>query len=230
MRYSTFEREGDLRVSKYLQSQILISSKEIEALFETLGSFKIFLAGSIEEKGKGNISKGQFLNCYSDYVDALQKGEIPDTVHYRKLFSGIFTTSLETLYAIEMDGGRELIRTIRPVVQLQAHSLGYSLREGKFRPMVLGKESILWGIQFSYPQIFQDSKTDEIKKVMVEEEFSNTKLFKKLQSWIRHYTRATPFLVKGSKINASMRLGKDCFSWINDHPQLVRKQISVEVT
>ncbi len=40
------------------------------------------------------------------------------------------------------------------------------------------------------------------------------------KQWVRDNTRATPFSVEGKKINATMRLGKNCFSWINHHPQL----------
>jgi hypothetical protein len=226
---STLENEGAMQASKWLHAQALLDAKELEALFEALGDFSIFIAGAITKKEEGELSKDQFLASYTEYINRLQKGETLDIAHFRSLLTVVLTKSTEALYAIEMEGGRELIRLRRPVIQIQMHNLAYSDEEKKFRPMIFGENSTLWGLQFAYPQIVSNGKTQTVEKVEESTAFPNTALFKTLQRWMRNNTRATPFLVgeEKTRINVSMRLGKECFSWINTHPQLIKQSIEV---
>jgi hypothetical protein len=99
--------------------------------------------------------------------------------------------------------------------------MGYSPLDGVFRPMVLSSSSIFWGLQFSFPQVYQHPKTGEFFEV---EEFG---LFELVRKWSREFTVATPMIVEGKRTNIPIRLGKRCFSWINTHPQLQMKGLSI---
>lgn len=226
LRVSTLALEGAMQASKWLQSQVLLSGDEMETLFEALGSFYIYQIGSVLKRGEEWVPRQIFLDKYRDYVAALQQGQIPEDSLYSPFFSSVFTTTSEALYAISIGDDQQLIRISRPVIQLQAHRMDYSSADGKFRSMTYGTESILWGIQFSFPQLFQDNRSLEIKQVSGLA-FPNASLFQILQRWVRHHTVPTPFLVDGVKINVPMRLGKQCFSWINQHPQLKKKGLFV---
>lgn len=227
LRLSQLNAEPPMQVSKWLQVQALLDAEEMRALFEELGDFGIYLAGMLTSAGEGIVSKQQFLQVYGAYSDALKNGQLPDEALYRSLFSSVFSVSSELLYVVPMAGRKQLIRLSRPVIQLQGHSMGYSVHDGKFRPMVFGLDSILWGVQFSYPQLFQEERTKEVMQVNESDFFPNTRLFHSLQKWVRHNTLPTPFLVGESKINVPMRLGKKCMPWINNHPQLVLKNLKV---
>ena len=99
-------------------------------------------------------------------------------------------------------------------MQLQPARLRYSKESEDFQIGVFG-EGISWGIQFSYPFLFQDENHEICK---VDESFPNTHLFLTLQRFIRKKTKATPFLIGEKRINVPVRLGLNCFSWINRHP------------
>lgn len=213
--------------SKWLSAAMLIDADEMKSLFNALGNFLIFTVGSIVRRGEGLIAHEDFLACYNRYIETLKSGKIPEDSSYRPIFSSVFTTSQDLLYALHVGTDAQLLRVSKPVVQLQAHSLDYSKADGKFRPMVLGKDSVLWGVQFSYPQLFEDPKTHAAHKVNDSMEFPNTSLFRALQKWTRQFTVPTPFLVDEKLVNVPMRLGKNCFSWINDHPQLKTKGLKV---
>lgn len=229
LRESTLQQEGVMRVSKYLSSQALLSPEEMEALMEALPRFHIVAGSGLVEKGAGLIHSKDFLEIYRCYIQDLKEGKIPDEKKYRERFSDMWTVSTDFLYSIPVEGERCIIRSNRPVLQLQAHSLAYSTADGKFRPMVLGKGSVSWGIQFSYPQMYQDPTTGSLHKVVKGEEFPNTDLFKQLQRWLRAHSLPTPFVVQGTQTNVPMRIGKQCLSWINQHPQLREKEIQVVV-
>jgi len=222
--------EPPMQASKWLQHQVLVDADEMEALFQELGNFSIYHVSGLVKSGEEEISKPKFLDSYRQYVQDLKQGKMPSESAYRQIFSSVFTCSPDILYAIAVGENQYLVRISRPVIQLQAHRMDYSPLDGRFRSMVLGSESIVWGLQFSYPQIFENPLTHEVEQVRDTADFPNTQLFKKLQKWIRNNTVATPFLVDGKKINVPIRLGKHCFSWINCHPQLLAKDLKVQVS
>jgi len=227
IRISTQEVEGQFQASKWLAYQVLLDTPELDDLLTTLSPLEIFLT-SISEPQQAVLSKEAFLRAYDDYVSCLKRGQLPEEANFRVPFSSIFTTSREEIYAIKVGENKQLIRVSRPVIQLQAHRMHYSSDDGKFRPMVFGKDSILWGLQFSYPQIFKDNTTKEYYQVLEGERFINTALFRLLQKWMRQNTIPTPFIAEGKVVNSPIRLGKMCLSWINKHPQLALKSLQVK--
>jgi hypothetical protein len=91
--------------------------------------------------------------------------------------------------------------------------------------MVFGPESVSWGIQFSYPQIFE---SDEGTVMWGRGDDSpNVPLYKELTRWLRNATVPTAFMWCGEKVVTPLRLGKELLPWIHDHPELRRKQIEV---
>lgn len=228
LRQSSLETEGALKVSKYLSVQVLVDSDEMAQLIEALPVFVAANGSGLSPIGEGLASPQDFLDVYSHYIDTLKRGEVPSSSMYRSRFYDMWTLDTDLLYAIPVNDSQQVVKACRPVIQLQAHSLAYSSIDGKFRPMVLGADTIQWGVQFSYPQVFQDPKTAQIHKVDESPDFPNTALFKRLQRWVRQHSIPTPFVVDGKKTNVPMRLGKACASWIHQHPQLQAKGITVE--
>ena len=216
-----------LQASKWLHCPVLVDVAEMQDLLHVLGEFYIVLATGVTKQGEGFLTTEEFIDGYFCYIEALKKGEIPLNPRIRPYFSTIVTRTLDPLYSVPVGENQQLIKIDKPVIQLQSHRFNYSKADGKFRSMVFGQDSIYWGIQFSYPQLYQDEQY-VVKPVRETEEFPNTSLFKILQRWVRAHTIATPFLVGGKQVNVPIRLGKNCFSWINSHPQLAENCLTVK--
>jgi hypothetical protein len=229
LRQSTPQSEGLFRASKWLKHPILVDDTEMDSLFQYLGDFFIYNVSNPVSLKDSSVQKEVFLEKYEKYISALKSGEFPDESLVRTLFSCCFTANANPLYAMKISDEKFLVKPIRPVIQLQMHRFFISLIDGKFHSMSHSIDSISWGIQFSYPQLYQDPYTEEIVKVNQTEYFPNTALFSLLVKWIRNHTVATPFIYEGKQTNVSMRIGKNCFSWINQHPGLVAKNIKVRV-
>lgn len=211
---------------KWIKIQVLLDDVEMSQLFEHLSPFWIYLTSSLVRKGEETISHASFLECYKKYIYNLKEGRLLPIEEYRPYFSTLWTAASDSLYALESAGNQYIVRNVKPVIQLRNHCMDYSTFDFKFREMVFGPDSIAWGIQFAYPQIYEHPETGEIQKVG--QEFTNTALFQKLRQWMRDHTVATPFLVESRTVNIPMRLGKNCFSWINCHPQLIKKGLRVK--
>jgi len=216
--------EGQLQVSKSRMLPVLIDSNEMEDLFSHLGSVYLLDGSRPIAEEQFFIAKEAFLNAYRSYVDALKSGESPDEAALRPFFSAMLTLDPKLLYAMPLPNGKFLVKAKRPVIQLKRHHFIYTDR---LYSGVMGEGSITWGIQFSYPQLFLDPKTQKALKVDKSESFPNSELFHKLAKWVRHHTVATPLLFEGERKNQVIRLGKQCFSWINNHPGLKKSQLEV---
>ena len=230
LRISSPEKEGVMRASKWLKHQLLVTEEEMRSLFEALSPFEIFVVSEPVVRETMRVKNEEFLECFDAYIAALKAGRHPDETALRRIFSTVFTSSRDALYAMEVGRERYLIKPIKPVIQLQLHHFFVSTIDGKFHPMVLGKESITWGIQFSYPQIYQCPKTQDFAKVVLSDQFPNSALFHKLVKWTRLHTQPTPFVFQGKKSNEPIRLGKGCFDWIGRHPGLKERGVSIDGT
>lgn len=214
LKVSSISEEGVYQASKFLKIQVLCDAEELKILFEQLKPFSIY---SLSGLGTGEpIPPEIFLEKYSAWIEQLKTGSIPKDV-----LAWALTDDLSALWKQQVPGKGYLVKMAKPVVQIQGHYFTYSRVDGEFRPMTMGAGSIFWGLQFSFPQVYQDPKTMELC------ETGENRLFQTIRKWSRDQTRPTPFVVDGKKTNVPIRLGKNCFSWINNHPQLIENQIGV---
>jgi len=208
------------QASKWLKLQALVSPGEMDTLVASFGEAATYYVGRVTPPQEPNRIKEAFSKQYFRYVTMLKEGRMPEAGDFRPYFSFALTLSEDHLDCIKIQDSRELLRVKKPVVQVQLHMIGYSRIEEKFRPMILGNNSIHWGVQFSYPQLYFDPQKRDVVNVFIQENFPNTQLFRNIQQWARKNTLPTPFLVGKRRVNVPMRIGKQCFEWINAHPSL----------
>lgn len=219
--------EGTLQASKWLSHRALVDSSELENLLEALTPFSIYNVSELVELDKVEISHEDFLVKYVDYITSLKAGLIPDETPLKPYFSAAFSASPEALYAMEAKEGKYIVKALAPVVQLSLHHFVYSPEQRRFHSMVHAKNAITWGLQFSYPQIYSNSKTHDVVEIFKDTTFPNTNLFKTLAKWMRAHTTPTPFIIDGKPLNATFRLGKKSQQWIVNHPQLNQIQLKL---
>lgn len=219
---SSLEKEGPFQASKWVKIQALLDGNEMKKLLEHLDEMRIFsIRGVVPDTGI-EIPAKTFLKHYSNWIQALKEGRDVSSGDLSKVLSCVWTLDSDALYLLPVNGDRYIPKVRKPAILVQAHFMGYSSEEKNFRPMILGSNSLFWGLQFSYPQIFQRPDTKEFVKVDRSEEFRNTALFSKLRKWMRDFTKPTPFCIDQKIVNIPMRLGKECFGWIHQHPQIIQ--------
>lgn len=198
------------QASKWFKLPLFLNKIEMQAFLEKLPDVTIApLSGVIPEK-ETELSKEGFLALYEGYLKTLPQFS-------PRIISAI-TLDQNDLRAVPVEGGL-LMRIVRPVVQVQPYYLNYSTTDGKFHEMSYSRDSLSWGLLFSFPQLFSDPATKDALKVS-DEDFANAALFKSIQRFAREHTVPTPFLVNGKLINHSSRIGKQMIQDIHIHPQL----------
>lgn len=227
MKLSHPKDEGVLQTSKCLSHRALVDIGEMQALLDSLPPFSIYNVSEVVSLGNARISAEEFLTKYIDYVTDLKAGIFLDETPLKPTFSCVFSSSPDALYAMEVKAGQYIIKPIQPVVQLSFHHFIFSPELLQFHSMVHSKQSVSWGLQFSYPQIYSNSLNGDVVEVFKNKNSPNTKLFQALAKWMRKATTPVPFLLNSKKIHASFRLGKGCFSWIHAHPHLAGAGLKV---
>lgn len=218
LRRSNPEIEGLYQGSKWIKFQVLVEKRELEPLFESLEPFAIFpLSGFTDGK---EIEKNLFLETVDSWANDLKEGKLPEEGKVKKLVATAFTQDPDSLWLQEIPTKGYLVKVAKPILQVQTHYFTYSPIDEVFRPMSMGEGSIFWGLQFAFPQIYQDPKTHEFKE-------AENRLLPLVRKWVRNYTAPTPFVAQGKRTNAPIRLGKSCFPWIKNHPQLETQNIQI---
>lgn len=216
-----------LQASKWLQIQVLLEVKELEELLAELKEFYLFRNGVILEPIELEIFPSTLLNDYDFYIQSLKNQNMPNLADLKKKFTLILSHQKEAVFAFKISEKEQILKAKDPIIQIQSHSMHYSQDDNKFRPMVFGSDSITWGLQFSFPQLYLDPESLEIKNALIDSN-TNSKLFKTLQKWVRINTLPTTFETPLGQTNTSLRLGKKCLNWIHLHPQLINKGIKVK--
>lgn len=177
----------------------------------------LHIVSSPAAEGKSRIDPDFFLAHYTRYIEALKQGSNPSSIEHEcaSLFSSVLTATEEILYAMPVGKERFLIKPIKPLIQLQRHHFFLSSVDQKVHSMVFTQNSISWGLQLSYPHVYQDPISKQIAKVGKGPAFPNTDLFTMLSKWVRTETFPVQFVAQGKVVYTSLRLGKNCLPWIN---------------
>ncbi len=227
MKRSHPKAEGMLQASKWLSHRVLLDSGEMEALLSSLPPFGIYNVSELVSLEKAFISTEDFLSRYIGYVAELKAGLIPDEAPLKPYFSAAFSSTADALYIMEAKEGEYIIKTKEPVVQLGVHHFTFSEEQHAFQSMVHSKGAITWGIQFSYPQLYSNSISQNVVEVYKDKNSPNTTLFKHLAKWVRAHTTPAAFMGENKPFYATFRIGKKCVKWAADHPQLQQAGLKI---
>ncbi|MBX9924346.1 MAG: hypothetical protein K2Y01_09570 [Rhabdochlamydiaceae bacterium] len=207
IRYSSVEKEGLFRASKWLKHAVLLSVDELRSLLSVLSSFVLIPASGLLTEASWQVSEQEFLEKYASYLDWMKLHETLPPPSLRRFFSLMLSNSLDPFYAVAVPDEKIAIKASLPVIQIQLFHCFFSSFDHQIRSMVASPESFGWGIQISYPQIYEHPKTHQFAKVLLEEGFPNSKPFKEMVFWLRKNTQPVA-LQEDGRAYAPFRIGK----------------------
>lgn len=207
-RISSMEKEGVIHTSKPIKHAFLLNMDEMVALFEEIGCCFLVPASGLVSEENWNISVSNFLAQYRLYKEWMESNPTLPPIEMRRFFSLMLSSSLDSFYAVPTGAQKWSIKSLLPAIQIQMYHCFFSSFDHQIRSMVTHPDSFAWGIQMSYPQIYEDPKTHQFSKVFLEERFPNSPVFKKIISWLRAYTQPVPLKEGTERAYAPFRIGK----------------------
>lgn len=208
IRFSSIDKEGMFHSSKWLKHAVLFGEEELVSLFSLLEPYFLIPSSGLVSESSWRVSFEDFLFHYRKYLEWMEKEPALPPPEMRRFFSLMLSSSLDVFYAVSVGDNKIAIKATKPVIQIQLYHCFFSSFDHQIRSMVTSPESFGWGIQIAYPQIYEDPKTHQFSKVLLDEGFPNSKPFKEIVSWLRRNTQPVPLQEEGGKAYAPFRIGK----------------------
>jgi hypothetical protein len=217
IRMSTVDQEGISRSSKWLKHAVLLNEEEIHSFFSVLETCFLVPATGLVSKDSWQVTLDEFFNQYKTYLKWMESEPLLPPPPLRRFFSLMLSVSLEAFYAVAVSADKLAIKAALPVIQIQMYHCFFSSFDHKLRPMVMSPDSFAWGIQIAYPQVYEDPKTHQHAKTLLDPKFLNSQPFKEMVSWLRKNTQPVPLQDKEGKVYAPFRIGKASFNQRETH-------------
>lgn len=210
------ERYKKPHFSKWQKIQVLLDPVELKALLQYLSPIFILNTSGVIPREKISIQVDEFVRIYEQYIAILQ-GKIS---REKISLSYALSQRLENFCMVQPSSNKYICRMIQPDVQIQTYSL--LLDEfGKPLSQVFSTDATSFGLQLSYPAIFQDALTGQVFST-TKNTFAGWKLFSAIRNWIRSHTFPLPLHFKEKNSRLPIRLGPLAGTWITSHIDLNR--------
>jgi hypothetical protein len=227
LKVSTPSQEGVLHASKWQHLRMLVSVCEFQALLERLGACYFVNVAKVCKVEESFVTKEKLLELYEQYLKALKEEKAFEDHSYKQQFSLALSSDLTPFYLMQVREEEVLVKLKTPAIRMQLFNFHYIEEENKFVFTQYRQESIPWGLEFSFPQFYQDPDTCQPVEILKDKQHPNTQLFKLIQQWMRDFTSPTAFMIHQNKQVAPFRLGKKCLMWINEYPSLRKQGLQV---
>lgn len=224
---TAMKNERSAQASKWMHVRALLDVSELqELLMQSVPCFLVNIA-SVCSKDQMLTTSEQLINIYAGYIAALQQGDRQHIQSYKKQLCFALSKTLDIFYLMQLQAEKFLIKPKIPAIRMQQFHFHYIADQDDFVTTYNLDHSISWGLEWSFPQFYQDPETYLPVEIFKDSTHPNTQLFKSIQKWMRDHTLPVPFLIEGKKKIAPFRIGKKCFEWINLYPSLSNRGLKI---
>lgn len=219
---SSLEKEGKFQASKWMHVRLFLSKKELEALFHHLGSFDLVSLSKLSSIEDLIIAPDLFFSLYQEYLLALKRGQKTD----KKVFSLAMVEDPESLFFAQLKPSLFAARLKKPCIQISLVEFSYDEELGECFFNQHAKDGISCGLQFSFPQFYEDPETRKQNVHFKDLSFSHTALFKALQQWMRNHTKPLSLYKGKNVIKTGIRVGLDGAELLKEHAEFKKQAFS----
>lgn len=216
------EKKIPYEVSRARSQRVLLDPEEMNSLFQVLGSFFLFRTATKNEL-PAQDDRTEWRLLYEEYIEQLKLGDVGRAV----LLSAFIAPSKESFYALSTPSKKIQIRPREPIIQITHHTFSFNPEEGQFYSQIFGAEALSWGVEWSFPLLFEEPFSKEVFKLTDAERWPALLLFKKWEGWLREHTEPVKFLSREKKEIAPFRIGKKAKSWAKELPALHKKGLTL---
>ncbi len=204
---SSVEEEGLIHCSKWLRHAVLFTLEEWEDFITAIGN-PMFVVAAVVDRSSWKVSPTEFKDKYLLYLEHVRKETTLPSPAMRRFFNLMISPSVDDFYAVGVGADRFIIKPKLPIIQMQMYHAFISDLDRQIHPMVLHPKSFSFGMQFSYPQIYEDPVSHTFSKVLLDSQFPSSDVFKKMVQWFRTNTKPVSILLDGKTLHAPFRQGK----------------------
>ncbi len=184
----------------------------MKRFLDSLGSCLIVSPVQILTLETYQLSQESFLERYGRYLDWIGSDPGFPSSKVRNDCTLMISSGPDSFYSVPVAGGF-FLKPGLPVVSVRTYHCFISSLDGSLRSMAMNVDSFTFGLEFSYPQIYEDPRTGEFRKTLLDSDSPNTALYKKMTSALRRQTKPLLIEINGNKVAAPFRVGIDSSDW-----------------
>ena len=222
---STLNKEGAFKTSKHQRVQVFLSKDEFLDLLESLGEFYIVEHSKVLSCNAKTLSNEELISRYQKYLDAIYKEEVSRDVLMS--LSLAISGDCSSFYKIELPDQRCMVKQKMPALLLQPFSFHFDRENQEVFTGVHTEERIYFGVEISYPTIFQEPHSLETRFLLKEKDNQNTKIYKELTRRIRKMTVPTQLQINEKKKAFSFKIGVKQLLFAAKHPKLKKENLKL---
>lgn len=215
---STLTKEGSLQASKWQHVRMLLDPVELRELIGLISPCFFVNVAKIGKSHEFLIEAETLLTYYLQYIKSLQESSEKPVDKTR--FSLALSKTLDPFYAMAIKEDQFLIKMKTPAIRMQLFQWHYLEETKQFITTAQLSQGLSWGLEFSFPQFYQDPKTYQPIEILKDLSNPNTQIFKQIQKWARSNTEPASFSLHHEKLIAPFKIGKKCLPWIQSYCSL----------
>lgn len=219
------QAQNRYRASKWIAFQMLLTRNELEDLFNEISAQVFCCIAKVDEEKNLLYHKESYLSLYTSYLEAL-KSQNKFLIKQLLISLNVALAYDESsLYKVLAPNNKCLIKIKKPCIQVKPFNFVYHFGLEKFLTNIKSEEAIYFGLEFSFPQIFQDPQSQEIQSLFKNNLSLSETYFNKIRLFVREKTKPAKFLISDKRKVATFRIGKTCAGFVEELSFLKEKQL-----
>lgn len=178
-----------LQASLWMTQRVLLTPQELQKLFHSLPQFFLFSLSSVGPVESFALEKSMFLENYEAFFSTLYEQKDPRFQVHKKKLTVAMTADLDALHLVQASQDKYLVHLHRPVVVIGLSVFHYDAQAHKVMFSDHQQSAMRIGLEFKFPQFYQDPKTLQPVKHFTDKSNLNTQIFKAIQKWSRDHTQ-----------------------------------------
>jgi hypothetical protein len=206
-----------LQASLWMSQRVLLTPEELIDLFGFLPSFELYSLSHVGSKEGFHVSKERFLELYKAFFMSFFHKKDMSFYTFKKQLTVGMTCKEYTLYLTEPSSGPFLIHMQEPSVVIGPCVFHYDNAAKKILYADHMTNAMRMGLEFKFPQFYQDPQTLQPVKHFTDPSNPNTRLFKGLQKWCRENAKVV-FLEKDAeeRFSPGCKVGNQCLDQLSN--------------
>lgn len=187
----------DYTPSKWIHLSFFFTTEELKDILSSFEKLYFFSLKNPLYQSEICKSKKDLVDTYDEEIATFLQGEKKE--YLKEILPLALTSDPHDLSLKKLADERVLVCIRKPLVLVRPHYFAISELDQR----ITKGNAIFWGIQFSYPLVYIDPVTQQIKEGM---KAPNAALFTYLRKWARSHTKLAHFKMRGELIKSPYRI------------------------
>lgn len=183
-----------LKASRWIHFRAFFDTKALKKFFHDFGEIYFLIPGKVGSLGEVMIDREDFFSRYDRYLHALKNGTTID----KSMLNVSLSLAHDAACIKNFSPNRCLVEICKPVIRVSLYNFYIDTELKKVVMQDHPEKSVSFGLEFSFPYFYENPLTFQPEEHYKDLSYQNTKLFRNMQSWMRHHMEGLKVIEKST--------------------------------